>query len=225
VVKVNELAVVNTGLQSFSYEGKPVRTVQKDGVTWWVLRDVCDVLGLVDTHKVADRLDEDERNQIPVMDNLGRYQETTTVTESGLYNVILRSDKPEAKKFKRWVTHEVLPAIRKHGLYAVDEVLANPDVLIKALQELKAEREAHRNTATLLEEKTLQLDESKEWLTVKRVAVLNNKHWKAFNWKRLKNTSHYLGYPVKQVFDANYGRVNAYHIDVWRHEYSGCRYA
>src|SRR5699024_8760792 len=58
----------------------------------------------------------------------------------GLYNIILLSRKPEAKKFRRWITHDVLPSIRKHGLYAVDEVLANPDILIKALEELKAER-------------------------------------------------------------------------------------
>jgi anti-repressor protein len=130
---MNEIAV-------FNYEGNDVRTVQRDGEPWWVLKDVCTALGLTDAHKVSDRLDEDERNQIPVIDNLGRYQETTIISESGLYNVILRSDKPEAKKFKRWVTHEVLPSIRKHGLYAVDEVLANPDLLIQALQEIKAER-------------------------------------------------------------------------------------
>ena len=84
---------------------------------WVVLKDVCNVLGLGSAHKVADRLDEDERNQIPLTDSLGREQETTIVSESGLYNVILRSDKPEAKPFRKWVTSEVLPSIRKTGGY------------------------------------------------------------------------------------------------------------
>ena len=88
------------GLQVFSYEGNEVRTVKKSDGTWWVLKDVCDILELTSPHKVAERLDDDEkgRSQIPT---LGGNQELTVVSESGLYNVILRSDKPEAKKFKR----------------------------------------------------------------------------------------------------------------------------
>lgn len=123
-------------LNVFSYEGNEVRTIYQDGETWWVLKDVCNVLGLSNPTIVADRLDEDERAKF----DLGRQGETNIVNESGLYNVILRSDKLAAKKFKRWVTHEVLPSIRKHGLYAADELLANPDLFIRALQELKSER-------------------------------------------------------------------------------------
>jgi len=130
---MNELTV-------FNYEGRDVRTVQRDGEPWWVLRDVCDVLELSNARMIADRLDEDDVSLAYITDNMGRQQQTNIVNESGLYDVILRSDKPEAKKFKRWVTHEVLPSIRKHGLYAVDEVLADPDLLIHALQEIKAER-------------------------------------------------------------------------------------
>lgn len=91
--------------------------MEVNGEPWFVLKDVCNVLGLGSAHKVADRLDEDERNQIPLTDSLGREQETTIVSESGLYNVILRSDKPEAKPFRKWVTSEVLPSIRKTGGY------------------------------------------------------------------------------------------------------------
>ena len=104
-------------LQVFRYRSIEVRTVEVNGEPWFVLKDVCDVLGLGSAHKVADRLDEDERNQIPLTDSLGREQETTIVSESGLYNVILRSDKPEAKPFRKWVTSEVLPSIRKTGGY------------------------------------------------------------------------------------------------------------
>ena len=104
-------------MQIFNYNGADVRTVEQGGATWWVLKDVCAVLELDSPHKVADRIDEDERNQIPLTDSLGREQETTIVNESGLYNVILRLDKPEAKPFRKWVTSEVLPSIRKTGGY------------------------------------------------------------------------------------------------------------
>lgn len=104
-------------LKVFDYKGREVRTVEQDGELWWVLKDVCDVLTLTHPEMVAKRLDRDEANQIGVIDSLGREQKTTVINEAGLYNVILRSDKPEAKDFKRWVTHEVLPSIRKHGAY------------------------------------------------------------------------------------------------------------
>ncbi len=103
-------------LSIFDYKGKQVRTIQKDGETWWVLKDVCAILGLGSPHKVFDRLDEDERgrNLIPTQ---GGKQEMSIINESGLYNVILRSDKAEAKPFRKWVTGEVLPSIRKTGGY------------------------------------------------------------------------------------------------------------
>lgn len=104
-------------LQIFTYNNAQVRTVEKNGEPWFVLKDVCDILGLSSPHKVADRLDEDERNLIPLVDSLGKKQEMTVISESGLYNVILRSDKPEAKPFRKWVTAEVLPTIRKTGSY------------------------------------------------------------------------------------------------------------
>ena len=90
---------------------------------------------------VAKRLDEDELTRF----NLGsRSGETNFVTESGLYAVVLRSDKPNAKKFRKWVTSEVLPSIRKHGMYAVDDLIANPELAIKAFTALKEEREKNK---------------------------------------------------------------------------------
>jgi len=132
-------------LKIFSYEGKEVRTIQRNGEPWWVLKDVCDVLGLTTPTRVAERLEEDEVSQTHLTDAIGRQQETLIVSESGLYNVILRSDKPEAKKFKRWVTHEVLPQIRKHGAYIttskLEEIMNDPDSWIKLLTALKEERQ------------------------------------------------------------------------------------
>lgn len=126
-------------LTIFNYEGNAVRTVLRDGNPWWVLKDVCAVLEIGNSRDVMARLDSDEKG-VDIIDTPGGKQEVSIINESGLYSVILVSRKPEAKKFKRWVTHEVLPSIRKHGLYAADELLANPDLWIKALQELKAER-------------------------------------------------------------------------------------
>lgn len=106
-------------MQVFNYKSSQVRTVEINNEPWFVLKDVCAVLDLGSAHKVSERLDEDERNHIPLTDSLGRKQETTIINESGLYNVILRSDKPEAKPFRKWVTSEVLPSIRKTGSYAL----------------------------------------------------------------------------------------------------------
>lgn len=105
-------------LQIFNYGKIPVRTVMLDGEPWWVLADVCRVLNLTNSRKVAERLDEDEKGVTQIY-TPGGNQNMTIINESGLYKVILRSDKPEAKAFTRWVTHEVLPAIRKTGSYGV----------------------------------------------------------------------------------------------------------
>ena len=99
-------------LQIFIYGGEQLRTIQQPDGLWWVLRDVCQVLGLAEPHRVASRLDDDEKGRT-LMTTPGGTQEVTIINEPGLYSVILRSDKPEAKAFKRWVTHEVLPSIRR----------------------------------------------------------------------------------------------------------------
>ena len=109
-------------LQIFNYGEIPVRTVLLDGEPWWVLADVCRVLDLKNPTHVANRLDDDEKQRLgfnPTSDVGLGHNGATVINESGLYKVILRSDKPEAKAFTRWVTHEVLPAIRKTGSYGV----------------------------------------------------------------------------------------------------------
>lgn len=110
-------------LQAFAYNAQPVRIVERDGQPWFVLKDVCDVLMLTNSRMVAERLEEDEVSLAYVTDAVGRQQETAVISESGLYAVILRSDKPEAKPFRKWVTAEVLPSIRQHGFYKMPSVL------------------------------------------------------------------------------------------------------
>ena len=132
-------------IQIFNYNDKEIRTVKKDGDLWWVLKDVCEVLELSNPTMIAGRLDEDE---VTKFDLGGLSGVSNIINESGLYNVVLRSDKPEAKKFKRWVTHEVLPSIRKHGAYmneqTLEQALTSPDFLIRLAQELKSEKEARQ---------------------------------------------------------------------------------
>ena len=86
------------------------------------------------------RLDDDEKNTVVLTDGIRSNPQKVIVNEPGLYAIVLSSRKPEAKAFKRWITHEVIPSIRKHGLYAAAELLANPDLFIKVLQDLKEER-------------------------------------------------------------------------------------
>ena len=119
----------------FKYEeNKLVRTMNIGGEPWFVLKDVCDVLGLSTPTRVAERLDSDEVSQAHLIDSMGRSQEMTIISESGLYNVILRSDKPEAKPFRKWVTAVVLPSIRKNGGYiAGQEELSPQELMAKAL--------------------------------------------------------------------------------------------
>ena len=196
----------------FKYESKKVRTIIRDGEPWFVLRDVCHVLGISNSKMVAARLDEDEKG-VSFTDSLGGQQKTTIISEPGLYKVILRSHKSEAKKFKKWITSEVLPEIRKTGSY-----LRTPRTYIQALEALlESEKEKER----LQQEKNelqIELDESKEYFTVKRVAKINRISWKSLNWRKLKNVSQAMEREIRKVFDANFETVNAYHIDVWMHE-------
>jgi anti-repressor protein len=134
----------------FNYQDQQVRTIVMEGQPWFAAKDVCDVLEIKNTTDSIKRLDEDEVTRF----NLGGLSgETNFVSEPGLFSLILGSRKPEAKTFKRWITHEVIPSIRKHGGYLtpekVEEALLNPDTLIQLATQLKQERE---EKAKLLEQ-------------------------------------------------------------------------
>lgn len=129
----------------FNFHGRTVRTVTVNDTPYFVGKDVADILGYSKPRNaIALHVDEDDALKWGVMDELGRKQETTIINESGLYSLILSSRLPQAKEFKRWVTSEVLPTIRKNGMFATDELLDNPDFAIATLQRLKEEREAKK---------------------------------------------------------------------------------
>jgi prophage antirepressor-like protein len=100
----------------FSFDEKPVRVVERDGVQWFSLNDVCAVLEIANPRDAAGRLDDDEKDVV-ITDTLGGRQEATVIDESGLYKLVLRSRKASAKRFSKWVTREVLPSIRRTGGY------------------------------------------------------------------------------------------------------------
>lgn len=121
-----------------------IRTVEIDGEPWFVGKDVAEVLGYLNSSKaLADHVDEDDKLNNESLSSLGQ-RGGWLINESGLYSLILSSKLPTAKAFKRWVTSEVLPSIRKHGLYAKEELLDNPDIAIAAFKALKEEREARK---------------------------------------------------------------------------------
>lgn len=147
---------MNNEIQRFDFKGASLRALTDEaGEPWFVAKDVCDILGHSNVSMALDRLDDDERSKF----NLGRQGETNIVNEAGLYVLVLGSRKPEAHEFKRWVTHEVLPSIRKHGAYmtqqTLDKALTSPDFLIQLATKLKEEQEKVKE----LEPKAKALDD------------------------------------------------------------------
>ena len=111
------------------------------GEIWFNLNDICKALEIANPWNVKARLEDDLCQTEAILDSLGRTQNATFVNESGLYEVILRSDSPKAKPFRKWVCSEVLPTIRRTGMYATSDLLDNPDLAIEIFQQLKIERE------------------------------------------------------------------------------------
>jgi anti-repressor protein len=147
-------------LKVFSYEGNEVRTVQRNGETWWVVKDVCEVFGETNYRRSIQSLDEDEKG-VSQMYTPGGNQNMVVVNESGIYALLFAMQPTKARgvsedyiveretklrNFRRWVTHEVLPTIRKHGAYVtpakLEEMMNDPDAWIKVLTALKDERTA-----------------------------------------------------------------------------------
>ncbi|EJQ77839.1 phage repressor protein/antirepressor Ant [Bacillus toyonensis] len=171
---MNQLQVFN------NEEFGQVRTVVQGEDVWFLAKDVCDILELNDTNKALLALDDDEKSKHEQYSGSGR--KPMIINESGLYSLILRSRKPQAKAFKKWVTSEVLPSIRKHGAYMTDQALeqavTNPDFMIGLLTNLKEEKakrvEAER---TLLQQQPLvtfaeAVQVSTNLITVKQLANL-----------------------------------------------------
>lgn len=140
---------MNTEIRTFDFHNNPVRTLtDKNGDPWFVAKDVCDILSLENSRKATAELDSDERNTVTISNGIPGNPNKTIISEPGLYKLIMRSRKPEAKEFQRWVTHEVLPTIRKTGGYIpTSETDSDEVIMAKAL--LIAQKTIERNTQQL----------------------------------------------------------------------------
>lgn len=208
-------------LQMLSYKQNEVRMVMQDDGPWWVLADVCKVLGLTTPARVAERLDADEKG-MSLVHTPGGSQQMTIINESGLYSVILRSDKPEAKAFKRWITHEVLPSIRRTGGYgqnlpidALNQLTAYTQVLTQSIQALSQEvadlktgrdsRQALQSPGQAPEETMTDTDGYMDSMEIAR--ILGRDHNNVL--KSIRNVSEQAradGIPVDEYFSVAYRR-------------------
>lgn len=210
---MNELMIFNNP------EFGEIRTVEVNGEPWFVGKDVATALGYGEgkslANAVANHVDEEDKGVTELM-TPGGNQKMVIINESGLYSLVLSSKLPGAKKFKRWITSEVIPSIRKHGAYMTPETLEaaimNPDIMIRLCTVLKEEQDRRKSLEA-------ELDRSKEWYSIKRVAHMNGRSHKDFDWRKLKKVSERMGYGVRKIFDANYGEVNIYHMKVWESVY------
>ena len=171
-----------------------VRVITKDGEPWFVGKDVAEILGYKDTdYAIRAHVDEEDK-LIRGFTGSGQNRNMICINESGLYSLILSSKLPQAKKFKKWVTSDVLPSIRKHGMYATDELINNPDLLIAAATKIKEERAArleaekqrdkliHQNklytTSEIAKELGLKsANKLNQLLSEKKVQYKQNKTW------------------------------------------------
>lgn len=147
---------MDSNLQLFAFEGSQVRALEIKNEPWFVGKDVAEILGYKKARNaIAQHVDDEDKKEAPIQGTLGGTQSMTIINESGLYSLILSSKMPNAKKFKRWVTSEVLPTIRKHGAYMTDEkafdIVHNKNGLADLLQQ----------AADQLKQKDIQIEEMK----------------------------------------------------------------
>ena len=193
-------------IQVWNYESSEVRTVQVNGEPWFVLSDVCKVLELSTPARVAERLEKDEVSQTHTIDRMGREQKTTIINESGLYTVILRSDKPQAKPFRKWVTSEVLPSIRKHGSYSVQSQFADLSPQLQVLIQMETRqkqieaRQAEQATALAGLEQKLQ--------NTCEVIVLDKTAWR-------KDSEHLIN-KIARATGEGYGGIRLVYEEIYR---------
>ncbi len=192
-----------------------VRVIRKNNEPWFVGKDIAEILGYSNTSKaVLMHVDEDEKAEFPIWD--GRQnRKTYLINESGMYSLILSSKLPSAKRFKRWITHEVIPSIRKHGTYMTDEkieeVLTDPDTIIKIATQLKEEKEKRLQA----ERFNKQIAASQNSLLVREVAKVASKKGIVIGEKRLWNKLRNWGLilkdstePKQTGMDRGYFEVN-----------------
>lgn len=201
-----------------------IRTLEIDGKPYFVASDVAKVLGYTNSSKaIKDHCRWVTKRYVPHPQSADKKIEVNIIPQGDVMRLAAKSELPGAEKFESWIFDDVIPTVLNHGIYATDSVinkiLDDPDFGIKILTELKEERIARMTAEEEKEKLQQELDYSKDWYSIKRVAAMNGVDWKTFNWRKLKEKSIELGYGVKKIFDANYGEVNTYHRDAWEAAY------
>lgn len=183
----------------------------------FLAKDVAEWIEHSDVSTMIRVVDEDEK-LTQTMFVSGQNRAVWFLTEDGLYEVLMQSRKPIAKQFKKGVKR-ILKELRRNGTVTTNAVprtyLESLKALVKAEEEKERLALENKQQQFLIEEKAQQLDESKEWYTIKRWAKTRHKNWRSYSWRKLKALSYELGYTVKKIFDANYGEVNIYHRNVF----------
>ncbi|WP_303708446.1 MULTISPECIES: phage antirepressor KilAC domain-containing protein [Microbacterium] len=207
-----------SALEVFDYADRQVRTVAVDGEVWFVLADICGVLGVANVGNVAARLDEADIRQTDISSG-GQRRAVTIVSESGMYEVVIRSDKPEARRFRWWVTHEVIPAIRRTGTYAVEtpeQLMAR--AVVKA-QEIIARKDERIAALAPMAEAWEEIVDAGTDYAVRDVAPMLSRAGIETGPQRLFDKLHELGWiyrgekgrwtPYASAVDAGYVKVRA----------------
>ena len=202
----------------FNYESKQVRVIKdNEGNPWWIASDVCEIIDLSNTTEALRNLDDDEKSTLRISEG---GPERNIINEPGLYSLIIRSNKPEAKKFKRWITHEVLPSIRKNGRYEI-QGLSEIDLIIKsaqALKQIELKQIDHDNRLTSLEAKSHQNSGHTGYWTISAWCKLNNLALSLYEANRKGRKAVKLSKKwnvnVEKVRDERFGEVNSYREDV-----------
>lgn len=158
----------------FRFQENELNVIQLNDDPWFIAKEVCDVLNLSDTSMATRSLDEDEK-LIQTLFVSGQNRQVTLINESGLYSLILRSKKAEAKQFKKWVTSEVLPSIRKNGAYLTtskaEEILANPDIIIGLATQVKESRAKITQLSQEIDDRNYVINVQEEQLKIQAPAV------------------------------------------------------
>lgn len=209
--------------QQFVFNGAhTIRVIDRDGEPWFVASDVCKAIDLDNVSRALDRLEDDEKDDVTLSDVIGRRQRIAIINEPGMYSLILRSDKPEAKAFRRWVTHEVIPAIRKHGGYLMRNLSPAEMLVVMAQRLVDQERAlaAHEQRLSDIEHRQTAIEKGSQHFAVIAYA---NKIGRRIDHAKAQSIGRYAtrysrkhGYTIGESPHPLYGKVNTYHEDVLR---------
>lgn len=209
---MNDLMILNiSGIECF----------EKDGTAYLKLETVARGLGFTKT-EIKNGVEYNTvrwERVFGFLDEIGfdhKWAKDGYIPENVFYRLAMKAKNETAEKFQAKIADEVIPSIRRHGAYmtsdTIDKMINSPEFGIKLLTALKDEQDKRKSLEA-------ELDRSKEWYSIKRVAHMNGVSHKAFDWRKLKIESQRQGSGVKKIFDANYGTINVYHMNVWEKVY------